>query len=115
MTAISKPLSNIQMELLKLYSMDIDDNDLLHFKNYLAQFFINFAQSANVVTLIALVSTNCHILIVNMLTTIKPLAVKEIWLLLSLIQTPFLLVHLNSPLVSLRHHSMNLILMKLLF
>ena len=43
MTAISKPLSNIQMELLKLYSMDIEDKDLLHFKNYLAQFFMQKA------------------------------------------------------------------------
>jgi hypothetical protein len=43
MTAISKPLSNIQMELLKLYSMNIDDKDLLHFKNYLAQFFMQKA------------------------------------------------------------------------
>jgi hypothetical protein len=43
MTAISKPLSNIQMELLKLYSMNIEDKDLLHFKNYLAQFFMQKA------------------------------------------------------------------------
>ena len=43
MTAISKPLSNIQMELLKLYSMDIEDKDLLQFKNYLAQFFMQKA------------------------------------------------------------------------
>ena len=43
MTAISKPFSNIQMELLKLYSMNIDDNDLLHFKNYLSQFFMQKA------------------------------------------------------------------------
>jgi hypothetical protein len=43
MTAISKPLSNIQMELLKLYSMDIEEKDLLHFKSYLAQFFMQKA------------------------------------------------------------------------
>ena len=43
MTAISKPFSNIQMELLKLYSMNIDDNELLHIKNYLAQFFMQKA------------------------------------------------------------------------
>jgi hypothetical protein len=43
MTAISKPLSNIQMELLKLYSMNIEDKDLLHIKNYLAQFFMQKA------------------------------------------------------------------------
>ena len=36
MTAIQRPLSNIQMELLKLYSRNIDEADLLHFKNYLA-------------------------------------------------------------------------------
>jgi hypothetical protein len=43
MTAIQKPLSNIQMELLKLYSMNIDDKDLLHFKDCLAQFFMQKA------------------------------------------------------------------------
>ncbi|PWK16660.1 hypothetical protein LV89_04876 [Arcicella aurantiaca] len=43
MTAISKPLSNLQLELLKLYSMNIDEKDLLHFKNYLAQFFMQKA------------------------------------------------------------------------
>ena len=43
MTAIQRPLSNIQMELLKLYSRNIDEADLLHFKNYLAQFFMQKA------------------------------------------------------------------------
>ena len=43
MTAISKPLSTLQLELLKLYSMNIDEKDLLHFKNYLAQFFMQKA------------------------------------------------------------------------
>jgi hypothetical protein len=43
MTAIQRPFSNIQMELLKLYSRDIDEADLLHFKNYLAQFFMQKA------------------------------------------------------------------------
>jgi hypothetical protein len=33
------PLSNIQQELLKLYSSDIADSDLLHIKQYLAKYF----------------------------------------------------------------------------
>ena len=32
-------LSNMQLELLKLYSTDIKDNELQEVKNYLAKFF----------------------------------------------------------------------------
>ena len=34
-----RPLSNIQQELLKLYSSDISEDDLLHIKNYIARYF----------------------------------------------------------------------------
>lgn len=33
------PLSNLQQELLKLYSSNIDEADLLHIKKYLAKYF----------------------------------------------------------------------------
>jgi hypothetical protein len=33
------PLSNLQQELLKLYSSDIPEADLLHIKHYLAKYF----------------------------------------------------------------------------
>ena len=33
------PLSNLQQELLKLYSSDIPEVDLLHIKRYLAKYF----------------------------------------------------------------------------
>ena len=35
----ARPLSNIQQELLKLYSFDISEDDLLHIKNYIARYF----------------------------------------------------------------------------
>jgi hypothetical protein len=35
----ARPLSNIQQELLKLYSSDIGEADLLHIKKYLANYF----------------------------------------------------------------------------
>jgi hypothetical protein len=35
----ARPLSNIQQELLKLYSSDIGEADLLHIKRYLASYF----------------------------------------------------------------------------
>lgn len=34
-----RPLSNLQLELLKLYSSDISEADLLHIKHYLARYF----------------------------------------------------------------------------
>ncbi len=37
------PLSNLQQELLKLYSTNITDADLAHIKNYLAKYFADKA------------------------------------------------------------------------
>lgn len=39
MAVIDKPLSNIQLELLKLYSQDIEEKDLLVIKKLLAKYF----------------------------------------------------------------------------
>lgn len=36
-------LSNLQQELIKLYSADIKEEDLLHIKKYLASYFANKA------------------------------------------------------------------------
>ena len=33
------PLSNMQQELLKLYSSDVDEKDLLNIKHFLAKYF----------------------------------------------------------------------------
>jgi len=33
------PLSNIQLELLKLYSTDLDDHDLIDLRNQLVDFY----------------------------------------------------------------------------
>ena len=33
------PLSNLQQELLKIYSSDVAEEDLLHIKRYLAKYF----------------------------------------------------------------------------
>jgi hypothetical protein len=41
MGSTAQPLSNLQQELLKLYSTDIDEADLVHIKNYLAKYFAN--------------------------------------------------------------------------
>lgn len=46
MSTASIPLSNLQLELLKLYSTDISDNDLLEIKRYLAKFFMKKAIAA---------------------------------------------------------------------
>jgi hypothetical protein len=35
----ARPLSNLQQELLKLYSSDIGETDLLNIKRYLANYF----------------------------------------------------------------------------
>jgi hypothetical protein len=43
MGSTAQPLSNLQQELLKLYSTDIDEADLVHIKNYLAKYFANKA------------------------------------------------------------------------
>lgn len=37
--SVAQPLSNMQQELLKLYSSNIDEADLLHIKRYLAKYF----------------------------------------------------------------------------
>ena len=39
MIAVQKPMSNIQLELLKLYSTNIEDTDLLVIKNFIAHYF----------------------------------------------------------------------------
>ena len=36
---VNQNFSNIQLELLKLYSTNIQENELLDMKNYLAKFF----------------------------------------------------------------------------
>lgn len=41
----SKPLSNLQQELLKLYSSDIEEADLLYIKRHLAKYFADKAIS----------------------------------------------------------------------
>ena len=38
-----RPLSNIQLELLKLYSSNVSEADLLHIKQYLASYFASKA------------------------------------------------------------------------
>jgi hypothetical protein len=38
-----RTLSNLQHELIKLYSADIKEEDLLHIKQYLASYFANKA------------------------------------------------------------------------
>lgn len=40
---VTYPLSNLQLELLKLYSSDIEDADLLHIKTWLANYFADKA------------------------------------------------------------------------
>ena len=38
-----RTLSNLQQELIKLYSADIKEDDLLHIKRYLASYFASKA------------------------------------------------------------------------
>lgn len=40
-----KPLTNLQLELLKIYSFDIDEEQLLEIKNLLAKYFAEKATS----------------------------------------------------------------------
>jgi hypothetical protein len=40
---LNLPLSNVQMELLKLYSTDLKENDLKNLKGILAKYFANRA------------------------------------------------------------------------
>jgi hypothetical protein len=37
--SVAHSLSSLQQELLKLYSFDVSESDLLHIKDYLAQYF----------------------------------------------------------------------------
>lgn len=39
MTELSLPLSNVQLELLKLYSTDLSEDDLKELKSLLARFY----------------------------------------------------------------------------
>ena len=39
MITVNKPLTNIQVELLKLYSTDISEHELLELKDILAKFY----------------------------------------------------------------------------
>ncbi len=40
---LSTPLSNLQLELLKIYAHNVSEEDLLAIKRYLAQYFLNKA------------------------------------------------------------------------
>ena len=40
---VARPLSNLQQELLNVYSADVSEEDLLHIKRYLAKYFANKA------------------------------------------------------------------------
>ncbi|SFV62930.1 hypothetical protein MNB_SV-12-1760 [hydrothermal vent metagenome] len=42
---VNQNFSNIQLELLKLYATNIQDNELLDIKNYLAKYFAQKAVS----------------------------------------------------------------------
>ena len=41
--SVIHPISNIQQELLKLYSSDIEETDMLNIKRYLAKYFASKA------------------------------------------------------------------------
>lgn len=43
MTIIDKPLTNLQLELLKLYSVNLSDKELLEIKQLIANYFANKA------------------------------------------------------------------------
>jgi hypothetical protein len=43
MTKLAAPLSNLQLELLKLYSTNISETDLLEIKRFLGRFFMQKA------------------------------------------------------------------------
>jgi hypothetical protein len=42
-TLVKQPLTKLQLELLKLFARDIEENDLLEIKKFLIQFFSNKA------------------------------------------------------------------------
>lgn len=43
MTAISQPLTNLQLELLKLYSLNLPEESLLEIKRLIARYFADKA------------------------------------------------------------------------
>jgi hypothetical protein len=43
MAVLDKPLTNVQLELLKLYSLNVSENQLLEIKKVLAKYFANTA------------------------------------------------------------------------
>lgn len=43
MTALNQPLTNLQLELLKLYSLNLPDTELIAIKNLLARYFADRA------------------------------------------------------------------------
>lgn len=43
MTAVSQPLTNLQLELLKLYSLDLPEESLLDIKRLIARYFADKA------------------------------------------------------------------------
>ena len=43
MQAIQQPFSNLQLELLKLYTRKVSEQDLLEIRKFLAQYFANKA------------------------------------------------------------------------
>ena len=43
MTKLAAPLSNLQLELLKLYATNVADDDLLEIKRFLGRFFMQKA------------------------------------------------------------------------
>lgn len=45
MAILEKPLSNLQLELLKLYSQDVSNNDLMAIKKLLSNYFANKASN----------------------------------------------------------------------
>lgn len=46
MTVLDKPLSNLQIELLQLYSQEVSEEDLLAIKRLLAKYFADRASDA---------------------------------------------------------------------
>lgn len=42
-TTIQTPLTNLQLELLKLYTKPVSENDLLEIKKFIVQYFANKA------------------------------------------------------------------------
>jgi hypothetical protein len=45
MATIEKPLTNLQLEMLRLYSLDITESDLLEIKRLIANYFADKASN----------------------------------------------------------------------